>query len=91
MCGNPEQYDEQINAWYEMVLQDENEMPVGMQTNCGKNLLVNRESEGLNPHFSRYILNDHIHRSPTYHAFFPGKIIGHIDREKRIFFVRENF
>ena len=24
-CGNPEQYDEQINAWYEMVLQDENE------------------------------------------------------------------
>ena len=24
-CGNPEQYDEQINAWYEIALKDENE------------------------------------------------------------------
>lgn len=56
-----------------------------------ENLLVNRKSEGLNLHFPRYILNDHIHRSSAYHAFFPGKIIGHIDGEERIFFVRENF
>ena len=59
--------------------------------NRGKNLLVNRKSEGLNLHFPRYISNDHIHRSSAHHAFFPGKIIGHIDGEERIFFVRENF
>ena len=48
-------------------------------------MLVNRKSEGLNLHFPRYILNDHIHRSSAYHAFFSGKIIGHIDGEERIF------
>lgn len=53
--------------------------------NRGKNLLVNRKSEGLNLHFPRYISNDHIHRSSAHHAFFPGKIIGHIDGEERIF------
>lgn len=31
VCGNPEQYDEQINAWYEMVLQDETKRYSTMQ------------------------------------------------------------
>ena len=68
---------------------DETEFSYMKDMNRGKNLLVNRKSEGLNLHFPRYISDDPSIVPPHTMPSSPGKIIGHIDGEKHIFFVRE--
>ena len=44
-CMNPEKYDKQINAWYELALHDENEeiFPQWLDWHCGKMISVMRD------------------------------------------------